>query len=216
MANVHISIPSRGVVFSEVLNAIFREVKTVKHWRLHIVAEEPVDNARNVLIDAFLESTGTHILLLDDDEVLAPGMLAAMVGMNEDVVVADAPAKKTGKSNIFRNKDGEIVATGFGCALIKKEVFQKLEKPYFDLKPWRNVEKKSGNYLFPVKDTDKANPWGGEDINFSIKLRDAGFKIKSMGDMVCAHLEYEPFNSDQRAIKLLDIKKYDKVTEAPL
>jgi ribosomal protein L33 len=168
-----------------------------------------------MLIKTFLESKGTHILLLDDDEVMPKGLLKKMLDMSSPIVIADAPSKGSGKSNIFRNKDGEIVATGFGCALIRREVFAELEKPYFSLKPWRHVKKIKGDYEFPVHLEDQANPWGGEDVNFSIKLREAGYKIKAVED-ICSHLEYSHFNTDKRATQLLEIKKYDKITEAPL
>lgn len=153
--------------------------------------------------------------MIDDDTVPPLGTLSRLLNAKEDIVVVDTPSKVTGKSNIFQNKNGEIVASGFSCALFTRRVFETIPGPWFDLAPRRSVKKRNQNYIFQEVIGD-ANGWGGEDINFSIKARDHGFKIKKLDGVQCTHLDYQPFTSENRAVQVLNIERYEELNGPPL
>ena len=203
-----IGIPTRGVIFTQTLKSLSDNLIN-QNYKIYLTQISPVDKARNDIIRSFLESKDDYLFMLDDDEVMPKNALEAMLGANKDIVVIDAPAKKTFKSNIFKNKDGSIEASGFGCALFKRKVFETLPT-WFDLSPRRKMEY-DGKYTFPIIDDAKPNDWGGEDVNFSLKLKEYGFDIYQLEGFVCKHLEYEPFNNDKRAVKILEIKSYDEI-----
>ncbi len=217
MKKILVAVPTRGVVFTETLNAL----KFIGEWSGNLDVEfigprfteiSPVSKARNEIAHDFLTSGCDLLWMVDDDEVPPVNALKNLLELNADIAVIDCPSKGNGKSNIFKNKDGEIVASGFGCALFKKEVFTALSmvtNEPFSLLPRRIVNKRGGLYTFEEVEGEE-NAWGGEDINFSLKVRDLGFEIKQ-AEGVCTHLEYEPFNSERRAIELLKINRYDEI-----
>ena len=209
-----VGIPTRGVVFTQTLKSLADNLIGFD-WKLYLTQMNSIDKARNDIVGAYLASKDDFLLMLDDDEIMPENALQMMTGVNKDIVVIDAPAKRTGKSNIFFNNDGDIAASGFGCALFKRKVFEKIPAPWFDLLPRRKIEKIAGQWSFPIIDEIRPNEWGGEDINFSIKLREAGYKINTL-PYICQHLEYEPFNSEKRATKILEIRKYDAITGDPM
>ena len=208
---IFVGVPTRGVVFTKTVKGILDSFRKEEH-ELYFETINPVSDARNNIVKKFLSGYCSHLLMIDDDEVLTPEILSKIKKKtNEgfDIVVVDAPAKKTSKSNIFKNKDGSIVASGFGCALFSRKVFETIPDPWFDLSPRRRMEY-NGEYSFPIIDDAPPNEWGGEDVNFSLKLKEYGFEIYQ-AEGVCEHLEYEPFNNDKRATKILEIKTYDQI-----
>jgi len=210
-------IPSRGIVFTETLNALQDE--STQADRIYITTISPVSSARNEIVQQFLKTNERYLFMLDDDEVMPFGVVTKMINLlseDELAVVIDCPSKKTGRSNVFRNKNGSIAATGFGCALFTRKVFETIPEPWFDLSPRRRVEKRNGNWYFPVIDDAPPNPYGGEDINFSLKLKEYGFNIVSVPDTVCTHLSYEGFNRDNRATEILTIERYHEISAPPL
>jgi len=211
--SIFVGIPTRGIIFTETLIGVSENLKG-KTYSLMPIVKEPVDAARNFIISKFLESDADYLWTIDDDEVSPPGTLDAMIAADKPVVCVDAPAKKTGKSNVFRNLDGTVAATGFGCALFKREVFESLEKPWFSLAPRRQLIKRNRCYEFPIVD-NTINPWGGEDVNFSLKLREKGYELYVLDGFVCDHLEYEQFARQERATRVLPIIRYSGITGAP-
>jgi len=63
----------------------------------------------------------------------------------------------------------EIDGCGLGCILIKREVFEKIPKPWFE------------------RTTDR----GGEDFDFCRKVQEAGFKIYADLSVMCGHWAWE-------------------------
>jgi hypothetical protein len=205
---VFTAMPTSGVVFTEALYSVGKPD--------FMTETAPVSAARNQIVEAFLKSDATHLLTVDYDEVVPKQAILPMLALNASVVVIDCPSKATGKSNIFRNDDGIIAATGFGCALFTRQVFETIPDPWFDLSPRRKLEKHGGKWTFPTIDDAPPNPWGGEDLNFCVKLKEHGFTIVDVPGLVCTHLEYEPFLTEKRATELLPIRRISVITGPPL
>ena len=64
-----------------------------------------------------------------------------------------------------------------GCMMIKTEVFQHLEKPYF-----KTVDEEPDAEVILKLVTD--------DLYFCKKVTDAGFKILADGAILCTHWDY--------------------------
>jgi len=103
-------------------------------------SKQPTDNNRNQIVDKFLKSEADILLFIDDD-MLPSNELFELIKCDKDII---APLtvihQEELKTNLFMftnkkiNYDSDLIkvdACGCGCVLIKREVFSKIEKPYF-------------------------------------------------------------------------------------
>lgn len=133
-------------------------------------------NQRNNLVRMALDAETAYILWLDSDMSFPASTALRLMSHNEDIVAANYvqrqnPNKsvafpKIGQWDTFLNFDvknflEEVEAIGFGCVLMKTELFQKISEPWFDF-TW-----------VPELKTHQ-----GEDIAVCKKLLDLGYKIK--------------------------------------
>jgi hypothetical protein len=115
--------------------------------------------------------------------VLPESTLEAMIIMDEDVVAMDYPVSKEGQGAVFYSTENEVIFTGTGCLLVKREVFDELRKPYFrtDIR-WS--AKNHGSFI-RMTANKVTNPnlegYGLHDVNFGIKLREAGYSTHIAG-----------------------------------
>ena len=128
----------------------------------------------------FMNGDGTHLFFIDSDMAFDPNVLDTLLAHDKDIVGAryyrrqgkeKDPAVRTrydlpGMSlpnHIYKN-----YATATGCMLIKREVFEKIPRPWFSLGP---IEK-------PV----------GEDIFFCSKAKEFGVEIYEDPTLVVKHI----------------------------
>jgi|GEM_PF-3773823 len=114
-----------------------------------------VATAREQLAEEFLSTGYTHFLHLDSDIVLRQDTIARMLELDADVVVAryheksplrmpqifrhsqvpfrrDAPIDfKENEIFEFPRPDGDVLLSGLGCVLVKREVFEKMKRPFY-------------------------------------------------------------------------------------
>ena len=114
-----------------------------------------VASAREKLAEKFLSTDASHFLLLDNDVVIMPDTIARLLQVNKPIVLGrymeasqnrlpeafhhsqrpwfrDAPIDfKKHEVFEFPKEDEDVILAGLGILLIKREVFEKLDKPYF-------------------------------------------------------------------------------------
>jgi len=110
---------------------------------------KPHDHCRNAIVMQFLETECEWLLMVDSD-VVPPGNVVEMIDNDVDVCSAHVSTARNGEVipvGMTRNEKGyhhdfkhsepglhKVDAVGTGCILIKREVFAKLDKPYFRFK----------------------------------------------------------------------------------
>ena len=140
-----------------------------------------VASAREKLAEDFLNTDYTHLLHLDSDIVLRPDTIQRMLELDKDVVVAryhetsnqrlpeafkhsrvpfrrDAPIDfKQNEILKFPKNDGSVILSGLGLVLVRREIYDKLKKPY---------------YLFSSEYQELSDYWKvSEDFYFLLKLQ---------------------------------------------
>ena len=163
-----------------------------------MVENRPIEEARNLIVETALEQGSRYILFIDDD-VLLPRFAVQALGSLLDYGADDKVMVSTGiyctKSYIptpliFKNEVlgpyldwdinqvFEVDDCGAGCMMINTEVFKHLERPYF-------------KFHEEYKDFNGEPLLTGisEDRYFCRKVKEAGFKIKAHGSVICPHYD---------------------------
>ena len=161
---------------------------------------QPVDNARNEIVDTFLKSDCTHLFFIDSDTIPPQDALKKLLDLDCDVASGITPIVELDqnrvndssgfykRSNIL-GMDNELLqpdtgiqdmkAGGGSCLLIKRKVLEDLTKPIF---------------RFVYKD---CHPEGvafngkkdmmSEDYYFCAKALGKGFTMKCDTSIICRH-----------------------------
>jgi len=151
----------------------------------------PLDNARNKAVKDFLKDDGDYFFHIDDDIVPPENTLRELIKADKDVIapLCFTMAKDDKGIQFPRivahryNKDKEYepyfgkgieetdVVTG-GCHLVKRKVFEKLERPYYFTYHKNGLVKNS------------------EDFVFSKQCQKLGYKLFTNYDLFCSHIKY--------------------------
>lgn len=149
----------------------------------------PVDRARVQIVDEFMKSDCTHLLFIDSDTIPPQTALYDLLKHDKPVVSALTPIiehndhtkqwyKKwncvNGKDEHVKPNQGLVPIKGAGssCILIRRDVFEKIEKPY---------------YSFLYKDDNGKDVEVSEDIHFIIKCLQKGIECFADTDIICKH-----------------------------
>ena len=169
----------------------------------------PLSCARNEAVDEMLsDKRYTHILFIDDDNIVPQGGITKMLNHDVPIVSAAYLARKgTGLLVVMRwasdppktfppkdfpytkglhpaeferlpSKNGlvKVDAVGCGCLLIKREVFQKLSRPYFK-EDWGEESNTTHRY--------------GEDVYFGLQCYVKGIPIYVDKTVLSPHLAWQ-------------------------
>jgi len=173
---VAVIIPSRGLMHSRTAEEIVKNTQGVPHQKF-FAHKLPIPECFEwPLRKALKDPEFTHIWFVEDDMMLPHNILREMLNaITTDVLTCDYPAAKDGRGVVFKAKDGQVVFGGLGCTLVKRKIFDKLEAPYFrtDVK-WRPANLGTSILLTAGEGEPKPDEYGMQDVNFYMKLRQAG------------------------------------------
>lgn len=183
-SNIKIAVilPSRGLIFSETADELLQNLEGYE-YDIFFAHGLPIPECFTEPLTEALKGDYSHIWIVEDDMILDSDILDSMLIMDDPVVTMDYPVDTKGQGVVFSDKAKRIIFTGTGCLLIKRAVFDKLEKPYFrtDIK-WGVV-----NYGKFIRLTANSMPnlegYGLHDVNFGIKLWQAGIPISLAGNV---------------------------------
>ena len=178
-------LPSRGLVFSEVIGAIERE-RELHKLRVYISDNLPIPDAQNELIGRAIEDEKalgkfTHFWFIEEDTVPPSGSLGNLMDSKCDITCVDYSV--SGWSCITRDRNSsEIMWCGMGCTLVKREVLAAIGEPWF--KTDKSLRLNDGEWI----DTNAEKVYGQQDIRFCIEAKAEGFTI-GQADGECRHLQ---------------------------
>lgn len=182
---VLVCVPTRGYPWHET-------AKALEPYNPQYVLEKlNVANARNRIVREFLKTKADVLVMCDDDVIPPVGFVEALLNTPYDVVSAPTPIAKFPRHPIFLNSfnvndEGRfytvptpgqdtphipVDAVGTGCVLIHRRVLAHpaLKRP------------------FDQKVDEDGVVITGQDLNFSNRVKDAGFSIGANYDVLCDH-----------------------------
>jgi hypothetical protein len=157
-------------------------------YKIYMSWDKFIPDSHNYLADRALADGADYILFLEEDVVMPEGSLEKMLGKG-DIVALDYGVAGWSCITTFQ---GENMWCGLGCTLIKREVFEVLEAPYF-----RSDKGLLLNVWPEIKWVDMSEQnYGGHDIYFGMKAREKGFKILK-ADGEARHLKLEALGTKE-------------------
>jgi len=182
MEKVGVILPSRGLIFAQVEDALQRNLQGYD-YHIYRSWDLKIPDCQNILVEQALEDGCGMLLFVEEDTVIPNGGLKRLIDTKADISCIDYGV--AGYSCITKNKEtGEILWCGLGCTLVQRYVLDRLVKPYF-----RTDKALLLNYWPEVRWIDPGKQaYGGQDIYFGIQARQAGFTIQQV-EGECKHLQ---------------------------
>jgi GT2 family glycosyltransferase len=197
MAKILIAVPHAGGIEPDTLISIYNmDVPPGIETELKSFYGYLIDDSRNKIVKHAVDNGFDGVLFVDSDMTLPRNTLARLVSENKDIVSGLYIKKRSNDEKvielflknenfnvdkkIIRNvvpgdfgdsKTLEVDACGFGCVLVRTEVFLRIGYPYF-------------KYHFnddPLLNTS-------EDIDFCIKAKYRGYRIYAATDILLGHI----------------------------
>jgi hypothetical protein len=225
---VHICMPCYGGMLTEsTFMSFVKWGNTARQlgidWTMETMTNESlITRARNTLTSKFLLNTdSTHLMFIDADIGWEPWHLLVMLNADKDVIGGLYPMKSlpikwcvNGFEGAKTSEDGnlqEVSKTGTGFLLIKREVFEKLNK-HPHVIPFKNdigLDPALDAHMKTYFDTGvRENRYYSEDWAFCENWRDLGGEVwvdkrvllKHSGTYVFDHAAQEKVYQDLHAI----------------
>lgn len=179
MDKLAVILPSRGLMFSETLEELLRELEGF-NYEIFWAHEMSLPDCFNVPTEKALADPDVFALLICEDDMIIPrGMLRRMFELNYPVTAMDYPFRQNGDATVLHDPEGKAYWTGTGFMLIARAVLDKMQKPI-----WRTDQT-----FDPFVDSDTIHFWprkldkvfyGLHDLNFGLTLYSAGMPVHPM------------------------------------
>ncbi len=177
---IAVIFPSRGLVFSRTAEELLNNLEGYEYDIFFSHGLPIPDCFEKPVLEALKDPTYTHLWLVEDDMILPDGTLDSLLIMDAPVATMDYPVSKEGQGTVFE-VGGRVIFSGTGCLLIKREVFNFLNKPYFraDVK-WTPTN--FGKFIrFTASESTRLDAYGLHDVTFGLKLFKAQIPISVAG-----------------------------------
>jgi FkbM family methyltransferase len=185
-----IAIPNKNLIEAETFKSIYDlEVPDGYETTFQYFYGYQVEQVRNLIADWIVKGPYDYLFAVDADISFPPDTLKKMIAHNKDIVTGLYIQRIPGKHCIEvmrRNEHGgvthvpweqlkgqglvEVDSCGFGCALIKKDVFTSIEYPHF-------VYKSALDHQYTIS----------EDVYFCLKAKAQGKEIWADTSILCGH-----------------------------
>ena len=163
-------MPSRGLIFSETIEEVLREVAPFD-FKIFFAHARPIPEAFNEPMNLILKGDFTHVWIVEEDMVIPKGILRELLSLNTPIATMDYPAVE-GVMCVQRDINGRVEYTGTGCLLIERSVLDLVEKPIFDTS---HIWDTDGKYLGKRDPREKI--YGQQDIYFFKQIKELGIDI---------------------------------------
>jgi hypothetical protein len=181
MEKLAVVLPSRGLMFSQTLEELLRELEGF-NYEIYWSHGKSLPKCFNDPTEKALKDPDVFaVLFCEDDMKLPKGILRKMFAAQYPVVALDYPFQQDGDSTCLHDPKGYAYWTGTGFLLVAKQVLNQMEKPI-----WR-----TDTTFDPFIDKDTIHFWprkltkvfyGLHDLRFGLLLYSAGLPIMTLDD----------------------------------
>jgi len=211
---IGVCVPSRGLVFSKTMESVVSGMSELGKLgiacRLFMSHDLPIPDSHNYCVErAFQDPSIDKILFIEEDNYVFPDAFVALATSPYDIATLNYNDKNGfPKGIIHYNERGEIIWCGLGATCIKREVFEKLGKPYFRTDTRYKITKKyeqDGKTVSEYEKIENRKEWseedlkvveikdpykyGGLDIDFYTRARENGYSITLLPEYKAHHFE---------------------------
>lgn len=189
MRRIAICVPARDMVHTsfcfDLASMIATHRTTVGDALLPMTSEGTLVQAqRQELAEQAVKAGATHILWLDSDMRFPPDLLEQMLKHDKDIVSVNCSKRKepvgptanaVDLTLIYPDPDKEgleqVVMIGMAVMLMKTDVLEKMEKPWFDTPWWHEKGYHIGEDMYFCGRAQKAGAsiWIDHDLSWEIK-----------------------------------------------
>lgn len=172
-------LPSRGLLFSETLDELLRELEDFD-YRIYWSHARSLPDCFEIPTQEALKNPDVYaVLFVEDDMIIPKGMLKDMFNEKYPVTAMDYPFQQQGDSTCLHDPHGFAYWTGTGFMLVARQVLENMEKPI-----WR-----TDTTFDPFIDKDTIHFWprkldkiyyGLHDLRFGLLLYSAGVPVLPM------------------------------------
>lgn len=172
-------VPSRGLMFSETLEELLRELEGFEYEIFWSHGKSLPDCFNDPTEKALADPDVFALLFCEDDMIIPKGILQEMFASNYPVVALDYPFQQQGDATVLHDPQGMAYWSGTGFMLVAKGILEQLEKPI-----WR-----TDRTFDPFIDKDTIHFWprkldkihyGLHDLNFGMVLYSSGIPVQPM------------------------------------
>lgn len=174
-------VPSRGLMFSQTLEELLRELEGFKHKIFWSHGRGLPDCFNIPTEEALNDPTIFAILFCEDDMIIPKGILRKMFLAKYPVVALDYPFQQQGDATVLHDPHGKAFWSGTGFMLVARSVLEQMERPI-----WR-----TDTTFDPFIDKDTIHFWprkldkiyyGLHDLRFGLLLYSAGLPVLPLDD----------------------------------
>lgn len=183
---IGVVLPSRGLIFSRTIESILRNTVDHPGWQLYMSHDLPIPDCFNEPLWRALDDGCSYIWFVEEDMLIPDGLLNKMFLRHTDVVSVDYADKKTGRPFLHKNNKGEVIYTGVGCMLVKRDVIKRMQEPVFRESLFE--QQPDGNLIERTFNRDR-KIYGTQDVYFCSKIRELGYKIEIVENAGVGHLK---------------------------
>lgn len=196
--NIKAVLPTRGLIYAKTVQGL---LKNIMADDIIIIDGRPMPDCWNVGIKEALESGADYIWMVEEDNELPEYILDAMIleaTKGHKIVTLDYPVG--GARSHINYINNEPVWCGIGCTLFAREVFERIQYPWFEVDKQLNL---SNDTITQIPSELVGKKWAGHDaLFFYHKARPLGYKIKVLEGIVgdhyrCADIEKKEINHGQ-------------------
>lgn len=181
MDKLAVVLPSRGLMFSETLEELLRELEDFNYKIFWSHGKGLPQCFNDPTEEALKDPDVFAVLFCEDDMILPKGILKRMFEENYPVVALDYPFQQQGDATVLHDPHGYAYWSGTGFLLVAKTVLEQMEKPI-----WR-----TDTTFDPFIDKDTIHFWprkldkiyyGLHDLRFGLLLYSAGMPVKVLNE----------------------------------